>query len=66
MEWTRIEVKWNEMALRLQSAGCVGGQSKTKRSAADGTKEPIRAESSSLTGGKTSEDGSTLFLRELA
>lgn len=66
MEWTRIEKKWTEMAMRLQSASCVGGQSKTTRSDAEGTVEPIRAEPSSLNGDKPSGDGKASFLRELA
>jgi hypothetical protein len=64
MEWTRIEDKWNEMVLRLQSGKREISPRKSKQLRAEGPSEPTSTEPSSLTGTTSSGLDSAALTRE--
>jgi hypothetical protein len=64
MEWTRIENKWNEMVLRLQSGKGAISPRKSKQSLAEGPAGRTPTEPSSLTGNTSSGADDTPLTRE--
>ena len=66
MEWTKIEKKWHEMALRLQAANRVADPRKTKASAAGMVTEGAHTEPLESTASPPSGDRSASVSRQLA
>ncbi len=66
MEWTKIEKKWHEMALRLQSARGTGETEKSDTLAATMGAQAAGTGQSGVSGDAASGDGNAPFVRELA